>query len=161
MRKLSIKKTIGILVITMTVSGEIIAGEMGGANFDSVPGQEQIIRMLEEDFNFESQRKQLSNQLALEKLRNELNKLRTDSHPEQQIVVSASSDERKDNISAIAVEAPEIVLISEVAGVQRILVNDAGNIKLRTPADKFTANNNRHYKFVTKENKKYVLKEVQ
>lgn len=161
MRKLSIKKTIGILIVTMPVSGKIIAEDMSKYKLQSVPGQEQIVRMLEEDFNFESQRKQLSNQLALEKLRNELSKLRLDSHPEQQIAVSTSSDEKSDAISSVAVEAPAIVLISEVAGVSRILVNDAGNIKLRSPADKFIANNNRHYKFVTKEDKKFVLKEVQ
>ncbi|EBU8844712.1 hypothetical protein DMA39_16425, partial [Salmonella enterica subsp. enterica serovar Muenchen] len=44
-------------------------------------GQEQIVRALQDDITFERQKRQLSNELALEKLRAELQKVRGENAP--------------------------------------------------------------------------------
>lgn len=119
------------------------------------------MRMLEEDLNFESQRKQLSNELALEKLRIELNKLKAESQP----VVTFSpsqSDEKTGEYSPVKTGTPPvIVLVSEVAGLSRILIKDGESVKLRKPSEAFTASNGNKYRLVSQGGQRFTLKEVQ
>ncbi|MDA6494879.1 lngG, partial [Escherichia coli] len=56
---------------------------------------------------------------------------------------------------------PAIVLVSEVAGLSRILVKDGESIKLRKPSEIFTAINGNKYRLVSLGNQKYTLKDVQ
>ncbi|MGS14208.1 lngG [Escherichia coli] len=153
-------------VFCFAISGVIIcsnasAQESQDKSEKVTPAQEQIVRMLEEDLNFESQRKQLSNELALEKLRLELNKLKAENQPVVQFTQSPA-DEKKSELSSVKLASPPaIVLVSEVAGLSRILVKDGESIKLRKPSEIFTASNGNKYRLVSLGNQKYTLKDVQ
>ncbi|SPW31144.1 Uncharacterised protein [Edwardsiella tarda] len=160
MRKLNLKTTAIICFVVISATSKVSALESKLSVNSPSSGQEQIIRLLEEDFNFEAQRKQLSNQLALEKLKNELNKLRSDNQPVHKLPSSSPKDDEVVGSSSISMEPPAIVLISEVAGIVRILVNDGGTTKLRKPNDYFTANNGKKYKLAFKGKMGYSLQEV-
>ncbi|ADO47282.1 hypothetical protein [[Enterobacter] lignolyticus] len=161
MRQLNIISVFSIAVATLSACASVAAQEVNGASSLASPGQEQIVRLLEEDFNFEAQKRQLSNQLALEKLRNELNKLKADGQVIPQLSSPAVTDSTAELKPVIATEVPAILLISEVAGLPRILVKDGDNIKLRKPSDIFVADNAKKYKFVSQGSQKFLLKEIQ
>lgn len=160
MRQLNITLVFSIVATTLPVCANVAAQEVGGTTPLMNSGQEQIVRLLEEDFNFETQKKQLSNQLALEKLRNELNKLKADNQTMPQVASPASTDSTTEFKSVMTSEPPAILLISEVAGLPRILVKDGDSVKLRKPSETFSASNQRKYKFVPQGSQKFILQEV-
>lgn len=161
MHYLTKKFPAGILFIGFTVCGSVSANQ-STEKIESVTstGQEQIIQMLEDDLNFEAQRKQLSNELALEKLRLELNKLKSENQPVLQPSQSASLEQKNDGKPVSFAQAPAIVLVSEVAGLSRILVKDGDKVNLYHPSEKFIANNGKKYKFISHSGAKFILKEV-
>lgn len=161
MRNLNLYSVICIAISGTSVCGNALATDLQDKVETVSPAQEQIVRMLEEDLNFESQRKQLSNELALEKLRIELNKLKAESQP----VVTFSpsqSDEKTGVYSPVKTGTPPvIVLVSEVAGLSRILIKDGESVKLRKPSEAFTASNGNKYRLVSQGGQRFTLKEVQ
>ncbi|HAP2314306.1 TPA: lngG [Escherichia coli] len=161
MHYLTKKFSTGILFIGITVCGSVSADQSTKkTELVTSTGQEQIIQMLEDDLNFETQRKQLSNELALEKLRLELNKLKSESQPVLQPSQSASLEQKIDGKPVSVVQAPAIVLVSEVAGLSRILVKDGDKVNLYHPSETFIANNGNKYKFTSHSGAKFILKEV-
>lgn len=161
MRNLNLYSVICIAISGTSVCGNVLATDLQDKLETVSPAQEQIVRMLEEDLNFESQRKQLSNELALEKLRSELNKLKAESQP----VVTFSppqSDEKTGEYSSVKTGTPPvIVLVSEVAGLSRILVKDGESVRLRKPSEAFTASDGNTYRLVSQGDQRFTLKEVQ
>lgn len=67
---------------------------------DVSPMQDHVVEMIEKDFNFESQYRELVNQLALEKVRSELRKLRGEKKEGSAAVMPVSTASTMDYISA-------------------------------------------------------------
>ena len=92
---------------------------------DVSPMQDHVVEMIEKDFNFESQYRELANQLALEKVRSELRKLRGEKKADSVAVMPMSTASTMDDISAspgaTSESAPGLrpLLISEIAGQKR------------------------------------------
>ncbi|EGQ0034807.1 lngG [Escherichia albertii] len=161
MRNLNLYSIICIMISGVSVCDNVFALDLQDKVETVSPAQEQIVRMLEEDLNFESQRKQLSNELALEKLRLELNKLKAEQQPAVTFAPSQSDEKAGDYLPVKSGTPPVIVLVSEVAGLSRILVKDGESVKLRKPSEAFIASNGNKYRLVSQGSNKFTLKEVQ
>ncbi|HFJ2058225.1 TPA: lngG [Salmonella enterica] len=125
-------------------------------------GQDQIVRALQDDIVFERQKRQLSNELALEKLRAELQKVRGENTPAVMMPVSPPpvAIPVRDESSAPVPQAapPSVVLVSQVAGVSRVGVSVNGHLQLVGRNEKFPANGKK-YELVSEKNK-LVAREV-
>ncbi|EJI0485789.1 lngG [Salmonella enterica] len=126
-------------------------------------GQEQIVRALQDDISFEQQKRQLSNELALEKLRAELQKVRGEnapavtSMPVAPPVATPLHDEPAVPVSRAA--PPSVVLISQVAGVSRVGVSVNGQLQFVGRHGTFSANGKR-YRLVPAKNNQLTVREV-
>ncbi|EKB5404550.1 lngG [Salmonella enterica] len=138
----------------------------GMATPDAPPvtaGQEQIVRALQDDIAFEQQKRQLSNELALEKLRAELQKVRGEnapavtSMPVAPPVATPVHDEPVAPVSRAA--PPSVVLISQVAGVSRVGVSVNGQLQFVGRHETFPANGKR-YRLVPAKNNQLTVREV-
>ncbi|EJA5030353.1 lngG [Salmonella enterica] len=138
----------------------------GMATPDAPPvtaGQEQIVRALQDDIAFEQQKRQLSNELALEKLRAELQKVRGEnapavtSMPVAPPVATPVHDEPVAPVSRAA--PPSVVLISQVAGVSRVGVSVNGQLQFVGCHETFPANGKR-YRLVPAKNNQLTVREV-
>ncbi|HAF2129649.1 TPA: hypothetical protein G9F27_003889 [Salmonella enterica] len=126
-------------------------------------GQDQIVRALQDDIVFERQKRQLSNELALEKLRAELQKVRGEGAPTvatMPVTPPPAAMQVRDEPSAPVMQAapPTVVLVSQVAGVSRVGVSVNGQIRFVGRQEKFPANGKR-YELVSEKNK-LVAREV-
>ncbi|EBI7230588.1 lngG [Salmonella enterica] len=139
----------------------------GMATPDAPPvtaGQEQIVRALQDDIAFEQQKRQLSNELALEKLRAELQKVRGENAPAVTSmpvapppVATPVHDEPVAPVSRAA--PPSVVLISQVAGVSRVGVSVNGQLQFVGRHETFPANGKR-YRLVPAKNNQLTVREV-
>lgn len=127
-------------------------------------GQEQIVRALQDDITFERQKRQLSNELALEKLRAELQKVRGEGTPAVTTmpvtpppVAMPVRDEPPAPVMHAA--APMVVLVSQVAGVSRVGVSVNGQIRFVGRHETFPANGKK-YRLEPAKNKLLVAREV-
>ncbi|ECI5749260.1 lngG [Salmonella enterica subsp. enterica] len=139
----------------------------GMATPDAPPvtaGQEQIVRALQDDIAFEQQKRQLSNELALEKLRAELQKVRGENVPAVTAmpappppVATPVHDEPVVPVSRAV--PPSVVLISQVAGVSRVGVSVNGQLQFVGRHETFPANGKR-YRLVPAKNNQLTVREV-
>ncbi|HGA7337878.1 TPA: lngG [Salmonella enterica subsp. enterica serovar Saintpaul] len=127
-------------------------------------GQEQIVRALQDDITFERQKRQLSNELALEKLRAELQKVRGENAPvvttmptPPPTVATPVSDEPP--VAAPRAVPPSVVLVSQVAGMFRVGVSVNGQLQFVSRNEKFFANG-KHYRLVPAKNNQFIVREV-
>ncbi|WP_142417714.1 hypothetical protein [Citrobacter braakii] len=117
---------------------EVVQAEGTPPLSDVSPMQDHVVEMIEKDFNFESQYRELANQLALEKVRSELRKLRGEKKADSATVMPMSTASTMDDISASSPEAtseaaPGLrpLLISEIAGQKRVAIAGAeGGVKM-------------------------------
>lgn len=79
---------------------EVVQAEGTPPLSDVSPMQDHVVEMIEKDFNFESQYRELVNQLALEKVRSELRKLRGEKKADSVAVMPVSTASTMDDISA-------------------------------------------------------------
>ncbi|EFT4510244.1 lngG [Salmonella enterica subsp. enterica serovar Stanley] len=127
-------------------------------------GQEQIVRALQDDITFERQKRQLSNELALEKLRAELQKVRGENAPAvatmPATLPSVSTPVRDESPVPVPRAAPpSVVLVSQVAGVSRVGVSVNGQLQFVSRNEKFSANGKR-YRLVPAKNNQFIVREV-
>ncbi|ECH6755568.1 TPA: lngG [Salmonella enterica] len=127
-------------------------------------GQEQIVRALQDDITFERQKRQLSNELALEKLRAELQKVRGENAPVvatmPATLPSVSTPVRDESPVPVPRAAPpSVVLVSQVAGVSRVGVSVNGKLQFVSRNEKFSANGKR-YRLVPAKNNQFIVREV-
>lgn len=100
------------------------------------PMQDYVVQLMEKDFNFESQYRELNNQLALEKLRSELRKLRggnMPSAPTSAAPFAAAETGVDDEAAEGGASAPALraLLISEIAGQKRVAISgEGGGVKM-------------------------------
>ncbi|EEG7921335.1 lngG [Salmonella enterica] len=125
-------------------------------------GQEQIVRALQDDIVFERQKRQLSNELALEKLRAELQKVRGESTPAVTMPVAPPPvvmPAHEDSPPVIHTPLPQVVLVSQVAGISRVGVSVNGQLQFVGRTGTFSANGKR-YQLVPEKNNKLTVREV-
>ncbi|TKU98958.1 hypothetical protein [Citrobacter sp. wls620] len=116
---------------------EVVQAEGTPPLSDVSPMQDHVVEMIEKDFNFESQYRELANQLALEKVRSELRKLRGEKKTDSAAVMPVSTASTMDYISAspgaTSESAPGLrpLLISEITGQKRVAIAGAeGGVKM-------------------------------
>ncbi|HED0202385.1 TPA: lngG [Salmonella enterica subsp. enterica serovar Orientalis] len=117
---------------------------------------------MQDDIVFERQKRQLSNELALEKLRAELQKVRGENTPAVTMPVSpppVAIPVRDESSAHVPLAAPpSVVLVSQVAGISRVGVSVNGHLQLVGRNEKFPANGKK-YELVSEKNK-LVAREV-
>ncbi|EBU9820075.1 lngG [Salmonella enterica subsp. enterica serovar Newport] len=126
-------------------------------------GQEQIVRALQDDITFERQKRQLSNELALEKLRAELQKVRGENAPAvatMPVAPPVATPVRDESPVPVPRAAPPaVVLVSQVAGVSRVGISVNGQLQFVSRNEKFSANG-KHYRLVPAKNNQLIVREV-
>ncbi|EBU0430679.1 hypothetical protein QFV92_000286 [Salmonella enterica] len=138
--------------------------DMATAAAPATAGQDQIVRALQDDIVFERQKRQLSNELALEKLRAELQKVRGEGAPAvttMPVAPPPAAMPVRDEPSAPVMQAapPTVVLVSQVAGVSRVGVSVNGQIRFVGRHETFPANGKK-YRLEPAKNKLLVAREV-
>ncbi|MBU9832212.1 hypothetical protein J1779_19970 [Rahnella sp. FC061912-K] len=143
------KLTFSLLLVLNPVSFQIYAAESSvnpaepanTAESIPTPVQEHIIQMMQNDITFDAQKRELSNELELEKIRSEINKLKEDNEPISVEPVRAPESVQPDVQPVETVEAvalPKVVLVSEIAGVSRVAVSSGDGVKMVRLNEKFT-----------------------
>jgi len=95
--------------------------------------QDEFIKIMQDNLSFEKEKRQLVNEVALEKLRSELKKLRgTTTSP-----IIPEMTENK-NVRAEA-SHPYVVLVSKIGGLTRVLVSDGGNKHYLSAGEHFSS----------------------
>lgn len=138
----------------------------GMATPDAPPitaSQEQIVRALQDDIAFEQQKRQLSNELALEKLRAELQKVRGENAPvvtSMPVAPPVATPVRDEAVVPVSRSVPpSVVLVSQVAGVSRVGVSVNGQLQFVGRHGTFNANGKR-YRLVPAKNNQLMVREV-
>lgn len=98
---------------------------------DESPMQNHIIELMEKDFSYESKQRELSQELALEKLRSEIRKVRDEKKnlaapAPMNVAADNNMDYQQMDDSVITAPILRALLISEIAGQKRVAVS-AGN----------------------------------
>lgn len=143
------KLTISLMLVLNPVSFQIFAAESSVNPADAAntaesiptPVQEHIIQMMQNDITFDAQKRELSNELELEKIRSAINKLKEDNEPISVEPVRAPESVQPDVQPVETVEAvalPKVVLVSEIAGVSRVAVSSGDGVKMVRLNEKFT-----------------------
>ncbi|WP_122097456.1 hypothetical protein [Rahnella sp. Larv3_ips] len=146
------KLTFSLLLVLNPVSFQIYAAESSvnpaepanTAESIPTPVQEHIIQMMQNDITFDAQKRELSNELELEKIRSEINKLKEDNEPISVEPVRAPevTEPVQPDVQPVetveAVALPKVVLVSEIAGVSRVAVSSGDGVKMVRLNEKFT-----------------------
>ncbi|EBS1326924.1 hypothetical protein CRQ31_05595 [Salmonella enterica subsp. enterica serovar Worthington] len=114
--------------------------------------QEELVDIMKDNFSFEKEKRQLVNELALEKLKNELKKLRGTAIPTDMPVMTEST------ISHTEVTHPYVVLVSKIGGLTRILVSAEGHKHYLSAGDIFSSGG-KEYILTMDSMGKYLVKE--
>ncbi|WP_318374084.1 hypothetical protein [Enterobacter sp.] len=116
---------------------QIVEGQAAvTAEIAASPMQNHVVQLMEKDFSFETQYRELNNQLALEKLRSELRKLRggnAASVPAPATPLTAAESDITDEPAEAGAAAPALraLLISEIAGQKRVAISgEGGGVKM-------------------------------
>ena len=116
---------------------QIVEGQAAAtAEIAASPMQNHVVQLMEKDFSFETQYRELNNQLALEKLRSELRKLRggnAASVPVPATPLTAAETDFNDEPAEAGASAPALraLLISEIAGQKRVAISgEGGGVKM-------------------------------
>ena len=90
--------------------------------------QDQLASIVEEDYAFEKQRRQLANEVELEKMRSELRKLRGEdkmrSAPVERVAASSAPAPAQSSVVM-----PRVLLAAEIGGSQRVAVTDGNALR--------------------------------
>lgn len=116
--------------------------------------QEEFVKIMQDNLSFEKEKRQLLNEVALEKLRSELKKLRgTASVP-----VMPAMKETETIRDRPEVRHPYVVLVSQIGGLTRILVSDGGNKYYLSRGERFSSGG-KNYMLTMNSAGKYQVKE--
>ncbi|EBF4234770.1 hypothetical protein I3F86_002207 [Salmonella enterica] len=114
--------------------------------------QDEFVKIMQDNLFFEKEKRQLANEVALEKLRSELKKLRgTGTSP-----VMPTMTETK--APAVEVSHPYVVLVTKIGGLTRVLVSDGRNKHYLSVGEHFSSGG-KSYVLTTEGKGKYQVKE--
>lgn len=150
-----------------TVPGVPQPAEVTPSDAPVTAGQEQIVRALQDDITFERQKRQLSNELALEKLRAELQKVRGENTPAvtmpaapPPVAIPARDESSVPTPAPVPQLAPpRVILVSQVAGISRVGVSVNGQLRFVGRNETFPANGKK-YRLVSAKNNLPAVREV-
>lgn len=143
------KLTVSLLMALNPVSIQAFAAEASVNPVETVentstPVQEHIIQMMQDDISYDAKKRELSNELELEKIRSEINKLKEDNEPISVEPVRAPevAEPVQPDVQPVetveAVALPKVVLVSEIAGVSRVAVSYDDGVKMVRLNEKFS-----------------------
>ncbi|WP_370612024.1 hypothetical protein [Citrobacter meridianamericanus] len=112
---------------TPTEAGEPAAPQAQNTEEKSA-NQKQIVQLMESDMTFEREKRQLSNEVALEKLRAELKKVRSEGGPA--IVMSAAPEAASAPAQSVRDAVPQVLATSQVGGISKIAVGTGSRVIL-------------------------------
>lgn len=127
----------------------------------AAPVQQHIIDMMQDDFSFEKEKKALTDELVLEKLRSEIQKAKGISVSQSEpiapiapVAESTTANEPAPDESQMAesVELPKILLVSEIAGISRVAVSANNAVKLVKLNENFVIDGHKFVVFNTGRN---------
>lgn len=121
--------------------------------------QQHLQRMVEQDYAWETKKRELANELELEKLRSEIRKLRGEDNirPQNQPMPVLNAGPKQGGEGM-----PHILLDSNIGGLSKIAVGSANGSDLLyvSPGENFTLNG-RHYQLVSDRRSGLVIKEAE
>lgn len=102
--------------------------------------QQQIIGLMQQDFEFQSEYRNLKNSLALEELRSKIRKLQGEGKPAVVPVAPMAIEQMPAQSAADAMPLPRVLLETQVAGVSTVAVSDGMQVRYVSPGRKFDMN---------------------
>ncbi|KNC12229.1 hypothetical protein AC791_02510 [Klebsiella sp. RIT-PI-d] len=91
--------------------------------------QDRLAAIVEDDYEFEKARRELANEVELEKMRSELRKLRGEDRKAPQPVAPAASEAEPQQQSVQTIIMPRVVLEAQIGGAQRTAVTDGDTLR--------------------------------
>lgn len=116
--------------------------------------QEEFIKIMQDNLSFEKEKRQLVNEVALEKLRSELKKLRGTASSPAMPAITETKPTREE------VSHPHVVLVSKIGGLTRVLVSAGGNKFYLSAGERFSSGG-KNYVLTMNSAGKYLVKEHQ
>lgn len=157
------QKIILTSLMVFFVGGQLAYAEVP-ALIDSIPvdenkanlQQEEFLKIMQDKLSFEKEKRQLVNEVALEKLRSELKKLRgTATSP-----VMPAMNETETKAPRPEVSRPYVVLVSKIGGLTRVLVSNGGSKYFLSRGERFHSGG-KNYVLTMDSTGKYQVKENQ
>ena len=130
-----------LLALIQAFAAEVSVNSVETVENTPTPVQEHIIQMMQDDISYDAKKRELSNELELEKIRSEINKLKEDNEPISVEPVRApevAEPVQPDVQTVEAVALPKVVLVSEIAGVSRVAVSYDDGVKMVRLNEKFS-----------------------
>jgi len=125
--------------------------------------QQHLQRMVEEDYAWEAKKRELTNELELERMKSEIRKLRGEDkmRPASQSVPVSDSTLIEADGRPSSGELPHILLESNIGGLSRVAVGsaDGSDLLYVTPGDNFTLDG-RQYQLVRDQRARLAIKET-
>jgi len=107
------------------------------------PVQDHMIEMMQDDFTFENQKRALSNELELEKIRSEIQKTKGITEvapvveaPVNNIVANEGTPDEGKMVEEIPL--PKVLLVSDIGGMSRVAISSNNIVKLVKINEKFS-----------------------
>lgn len=133
-------------------AADVVSSQGGQPPVNASPMEGHVVDLMEKDFTFESQYRELSNEVVLEKLRSELRKLRAESPQGRaaaptELVNEDSGLEEADSTGDAPDDMPALrpLLISDIAGQRRVAISLGGSAVKMVPLNQpFTVGGKRY-----------------
>ncbi|AID26928.1 hypothetical protein [Salmonella bongori] len=158
------QKIILTSLLVFFIGGQIASAEVSPATPEikdaSVDGdnsnvqQDEFIKIMEDNLYFEKQKRQLVNEVALEKLRSELKKLRGTATSPVMPAMTETSAPRE------VVSKPNVILVSKIGGLTKVLVSEGGSKHYLSRGERFSSGG-KNYILIMDSAGRYQVKEHQ
>lgn len=107
------------------------------------PVQDHMIEMMQDDFTFENQKRALSNELELEKIRSEIQKAKGITEVAPVVETSANNTDANEGTPDEGkmieeMPLPKVLLVSDIGGVSRVAISSNNVVKLVKINEKFS-----------------------
>ncbi|MDN5681333.1 MAG: hypothetical protein L0G81_11950 [Ewingella sp.] len=142
MQKLTLIASLLLFPAALSAQAENIFPPLAKPNVEipvAAPEQDHIASMMEDNFFFETEHRKLANELALEELRSKLHKLKNAPFQDDELSSSPSYSQASSAQMPFSSE-PKVLLVSNIAGVQRVAVSTGKQVKMMRLNDVFHAN---------------------
>ncbi|WP_336285839.1 hypothetical protein [Citrobacter arsenatis] len=129
------QKVIMVSLLVFIIGGRLVYAEVPQVINENKPNiqQDEFLRVMEDNLSFEKEKRQLVNEVALEKLRSELKKLRGTTTSPVMPVATDKNDIREE------FSQPTVILVSKIGGLTRVLVSAAGDKLYLSKGERFSS----------------------
>lgn len=126
-------------------ASEAAVSIVGDSDAENQIVQDRLVRIIEDDYAYEMQRRQLSNEVVLEKMRSDIRKLRgEDKKPLTPApIISAQVTENKAPVQEhMPIALPHVVLEADIGGSRRVAVTDGKALRYVRAGEAFSMGGN-------------------